>query len=312
MLIKKLPVNISTLTKDKLRQWIKSFDIVLTDCDYVLWKSDVKLEGSDSVINRLRDMGKKIYFVTNNSTKTREDLVQKANLMNFNIKKENIISTAYLCAKYLKDLNFNKKVYITGPPSVAHELDALGISHFGVGPDPITETQTYTSLKSYVPDKDVGAVIVGYDEFISYPKICKTANYLANPDVIFLGTNIDEIFLNPKLTIPGPGSIIRSFELCARRKANVVGKPNTLLSEVFFRDEKIKDPKRYLMIGDTLHTDIVFAKTMGYQTLFVETGVSQMEHVHEHIEAAREKKELELHIPDYHIAQLADLLNNFD
>jgi ribonucleotide monophosphatase NagD (HAD superfamily) len=30
-------------------------------------------------------MGKRVYFITNNSTKTREELAEKAKVMNFNV-----------------------------------------------------------------------------------------------------------------------------------------------------------------------------------------------------------------------------------
>lgn len=30
---RKMPTNVSTLTKEKIRDWINSFDIVLADCD---------------------------------------------------------------------------------------------------------------------------------------------------------------------------------------------------------------------------------------------------------------------------------------
>lgn len=43
------------------------------------------LRDSNTVINRLLDMGKKIFFITNNSTKTREELAEKAKIMNFNV-----------------------------------------------------------------------------------------------------------------------------------------------------------------------------------------------------------------------------------
>jgi phosphoglycolate phosphatase len=51
----------------------------------VLWRYNNVLNESNKTINRFLDMGKKVYFITNNSTKTREELVEKAHAMNFNV-----------------------------------------------------------------------------------------------------------------------------------------------------------------------------------------------------------------------------------
>lgn len=80
-----------------------------------------------------------------------------------------MISTAYLAAKYLKLQNFNKKVYVVGSSGIAKELDALGIKHYGVGPDVLQGPVISAHLNSeQYKDPEVGAVIVGFDEHIRY------------------------------------------------------------------------------------------------------------------------------------------------
>lgn len=77
----------------------------------------------------------------------------------------------------------------------------MGIRNFGVGSDVL---QSEIPYKSFEKDPDVGAVIVGFDEHFSYPKIMKAASYLSDESVHFIGTNTDERFpADGNVIIPG-------------------------------------------------------------------------------------------------------------
>ncbi|KAG5666362.1 hypothetical protein PVAND_014393 [Polypedilum vanderplanki] len=249
-------------------------------------------ERSNTVINRLIEMGKRVYFITNNSTRTREELAEKAKIMDFNVGLDNMISTSYLAAHYLKSQNFNKKVYIVGSSGISRELDAVGIKHTGVGPDFHTGSLMAYMNENLVLDPEIGAVIVGFDEHIS--------------------------FQTKKNVIPGTGSIVKAVETCAERKTIVMGKPENWLCDIFFKDDIKNNSNRFLMIGDRLNTDVLFGKKNNLQTLLVESGVHKIDKVKQIIEYLEKNTELERRedlvnqIPDYFVTKLGDLLNNFE
>lgn len=69
------------------------------------------------------------------------------------------------------------------------ELEEVGIQPVGVGPDPISGVQI--DWANVPLDKEVQAVLVGFDEHFSYMKLNRALQYLCNPDCQFVGTNTD-------------------------------------------------------------------------------------------------------------------------
>lgn len=47
--------------------------------------------------------------------------------------QENIMTTSYCAAAYLKSKNFQKKVYVLGSTGITQELDKANIQHLPVG-----------------------------------------------------------------------------------------------------------------------------------------------------------------------------------
>ena len=87
------------------------------DCDGVLWAGAEALPGVASVLNKLRQRGKRILFVTNNATKSRRVLLDRIVGMGIEASKPELFSSAYATALYLRDvLHFpaDRKVYVVG------------------------------------------------------------------------------------------------------------------------------------------------------------------------------------------------------
>ncbi|CAH2039586.1 unnamed protein product, partial [Iphiclides podalirius] len=291
--------NLKDAGKGQIQEFLDSFDTVLSDCDGVLWIDNNAIPGSADTMNYFRKIGKRIFFVTNNSTKIRSDFALKAQQLGFIAHPDEILSTSYLVAHYLQSIGFKKKVYLIGSNGIGDELKAVGIQHIGIGPDHVKPD--FKSMKPSDMDPEVGAVVVGFDEHISYPKLMKAASYLASEDCMFIATNTDERFpKSSSIIVPGTGTLVRAVETCSERKALVLGKPNEYIRR--FLQSSGLDPARTLMIGDRCNTDIEFGVRCGFQTLLVLTGVTSAK-VLEKI-----RKEKIEPLPDVVLPKLGDLL----
>ncbi|XP_061386278.1 glycerol-3-phosphate phosphatase [Musca vetustissima] len=301
-----ITINLNEINDQELtKNWLDLYDTIFTDCDSVLWQDNSVIAGAPETINALQNLGKRVYFVTNNSTKTRSELCVKARGMGFQVTEEQIIAPSYTIAEYLKlNLNSEQKVYLIGSPAMAKELDSLGIEHFGLGED-IVEP----NWASILPDIDeqtrrenIGAVLIGFDEHFSYNKMIKAANFLVqNDECLFLATNVDAVSKFPKYSVPGTGAILRGIEACVGREAVVMGKPNPVVCEQLLRAENIK-PERSLMIGDCHKADVLFGKNCGFATMLVGTGRYKWSDVLE-----LQKNDSKQYIPDFYASSLADL-----
>jgi phosphoglycolate phosphatase len=99
-----------------------------------------------------------------------------------------MLCSAFATAQYMSSIGFNKKAYVIGSKVLSEELEAVGISTLGSGPDISDESllkQVMKDLKKI--DEDVGAVVVGFDQHFSFPKLFKAVNYLKESSI---GKNI--------------------------------------------------------------------------------------------------------------------------
>uniref|UniRef100_A0A671N2W3 Glycerol-3-phosphate phosphatase n=1 Tax=Sinocyclocheilus anshuiensis TaxID=1608454 RepID=A0A671N2W3_9TELE len=261
------------LTAALSRQLLDSIDCVLFDCDGVIWRGDQAIPGAPEVISSLKKNGKRVFFVTNNSTKTRQMYADKLGKLGFDATADEVFGTVYCSAVYLKNVcKLDGKVYLIGSNAMRQELEDVGIRPVGVGPDPVSGVQK--DWANVPLDKEVQAVLVSFDEHFSYMKLNRALQYLCNPDCQFVGTNTDtRLPLEGGKAVPGTGCLLRAVETAAQRQAQVVGKPSNFMFECVASQLGL-DLERCLMVGDRLDTDIMLGSNCGLKTLLTLTGVS--------------------------------------
>jgi len=254
------------------------FDVFLFDCDGVLWQGDKLLPRIVETLNMLREKGKQIVFVTNNSTKSRRAYKKKLDSLGIPAEVNEIFGSAYSSAVYISrviKLPPTKKVYVIGEAGIEEELASENISFFG-GTDP-TENSPMSAedYNNFLPDPEVGVVLCGLDHGINYRKLARAYQFLQNPDTLFLATNIDSTFPTHGRLFPGAGSMSAPLTYMVKRSPLSLGKPSQAMMDAI--EGKFQfDRKRTCMVGDRLDTDIKFGIEGGLGgTLAVLTGVAK-------------------------------------
>ena len=221
-----------------------------------------------------------MFFVTNNSTKSRAGYKKKFDSLGLNVPAEEIFSSSFAAAAYLEQTKFKdtgKKAYIIGEVGICEELDLIDVPWIG-GPNDKGMVPDMGPGGKLDQDPDVGAVIVGFDREINYYKI-QTAQLCINEneDCQFIATNLDAVtHLTDAQEWAGNGSMVGAIKGCTGQEPTVVGKPSPLMID--YLCEKLSlERSKICMVGDRLDTDIVFGTDNGLQSLLVLSGVTTEE-----------------------------------
>ncbi|GIQ91592.1 HAD-superfamily hydrolase, subfamily IIA, partial [Kipferlia bialata] len=138
-------------------------------------------------MHKIRELGKKVVFVTNDSTHTREQYVSKLARLGFgNHPVSSVYSVSWYTAQYLKESLGAKagtdKVFVLGNQSLVQEIENTGLEV--VQPD---NTMHFDEVSRMEVDPAVRYVVVGMDHNITYSRLAQTTTYLlANPETMFI------------------------------------------------------------------------------------------------------------------------------
>lgn len=265
------------LTPATAAKIIDSVDVFIFDCDGVIWRGDSLIEGVPEILDQLRAAGKKLFFVTNNSTKSRKGYKSKFDSLGLDVKPEEIFSSSFAAAAYFEQTKFKetgKKVYIIGEVGIQEELDLVGVPWIGGENDKDMKIQLKSGF-ALPHDHDVGAVVVGFDRHINYYKIQYAQLCInENPGCKFIATNLDAVtHLTDAQEWAGNGSMAGAIKGCTGQDPIVVGKPSPLMIDYLCTKYSLK-PDKICMVGDRLDTDIVFGNSNGCKSILVLSGVT--------------------------------------
>jgi|WetSurMetagenome_2_1015567.scaffolds.fasta_scaffold71718_1 4-nitrophenyl phosphatase len=237
-------------SNDVLAQITKVRAIAL-DLDGVVYEGAQPLTGSIAAIALLRRLAFKVYFVTNNSSKTRVAIATKLAKMGVSVDQNEIFTSGYAAAVLISRLMQagKRRVIVIGSDGLRSEISQIGAEITATAP--------------------CDFVVVGLDTGFTYEKICVALDALLG-GALFVACNLDPVFpTEGGRLLPGCGPEIAALELASRRKPDhIAGKPNTFLLEMLAGHSKVQ-PHEILVVGDNLESDIAMANEYGALSVLV-------------------------------------------
>ena len=226
----------------------------LIDMDGVIYSGGQLIPGAVDFIGALLDQDRPFMFLTNNSQRTRRDIMTRLNRLSISVSEKHIFTCADATAAYLARQKPGGTAYVIGEGGLLTALHEQGFS---------------------VVDKDPDFVVIGECRTFNAEMMEAVLNLLIG-GAKFIATNLDQNCPTSDGMRPGCGALVSMLERASGKKAFSVGKPSPVMMRGA-RKELSLDAKRTVMIGDTMSTDILGGHQLGYYTILVLSGTTRSE-----------------------------------
>lgn len=235
--------NAAELTRKKL---------FLFDLDGTIYEENNLFDGALELLNLITQNDGRYVFITNNSSKSVTDYIDKVNRLGITASENNFFTSAQATILYIEKNYPGCTVYCQGTYSLIQELKNAGINV-------VTEA---------IPKVDI--VLVGFDTELTSEKIRKTCELLQR-DVVFLATNPDLACPVSFGFIPDCGSICGMLKNATGKDPIYIGKPEPTMVNIV-AEKYGYEADEICVIGDRLYTDIATGNNAGVTSICVLTG----------------------------------------
>jgi HAD superfamily hydrolase (TIGR01450 family) len=225
------------------------------DLDGTIYLGDELLPGAKRMIEKLRELGKKVVFLSNNPTKDPEMYAEKLTKLGLPTPEDEIVNTVVTMTQWL----------------LQNHPDA---TVFPIAEEPLIRSLRNAGIKLSEDPAEIDIVIASYDRGFEYRKLQIAF------DAIWYHGRARLVTTNPDRYCPFPGgkgepdaaAIVGAIEGCTGAKCEVnVGKPDPIMLETIM-DMLGLDAAECVMTGDRLYTEIRMALDAGMPSAAVLTG----------------------------------------
>lgn len=241
---------------------LKQKKLFLFDIDGTIALSEDVLPGTMDLLAYIKKIGGRAIYITNNSSKSTADYVEKFARMGIETEAEDFVTAGSYTLSYLKEHHANDCIFVMATDSYFAELEKNGL-------------QVTTKCTD-----DVDVVLTAFDTELTYEKIENACRLLMDTqkERIWLATNADLRCPVDFGMIPDCGSICNMLSAATDRKPQYLGKPSPGLVD-FSMDMTGFSKEETLVVGDRIYTDIACGENAGVETCLVFTGEAKEQDV---------------------------------
>lgn len=234
------------------------FDVLLADLDGVVYEGKNSIEGAPEALAKLAEIGIPIGYVTNNSSRTPEVIVEQLSGFGVIAKPSDVIGSGKIGVDLLASLiDPGSKVLVVGGDGLRQRVLQGGF-------------QLVTSS-----DDHPAGVIQGFSPDVSWRDLAEAA-FSIQAGAKWVATNSDWTLPQEKGLAPGNGTLVSAVHTAVGQLPLVAGKPEPAIFHAAVNHFDAKSP---LFVGDRIDTDITGANRAGIPSALVMTGVSTRKEV---------------------------------
>lgn len=242
----------------------------LLDLDGTLYHGDSPIPGAASFIHWLKKQGYPYLYVTNNSSRTPEQVAAHLGQVGIEARAEEVLTSSQAAALYMREQNKGNKVYLIGEAGLEKAMKDAGLESVTKGP--------------------ADYVVQGIDRSFNYEKMAEAVSRI-RAGAGFVLTNPDHLLPWNNELRPGAGSIGASIEKASQTAPVVIGKPSPIIMNYAIRKLNLP-PDQIWVVGDNLLTDISGGIAAQCRTALVLTGLLNRNTVDEHLKLTGVQPEL--------------------
>ncbi len=233
---------------------LDSIKAIFLDLDGTIYVGGELIPGALDFLKRLEKKNIKYFFLSNNSSKSVHQYLQKLKIMMIPAKKEDILLSTHDLITWLQNQNITK-TYLVGTKGMHSMLNDEGI-------DTLSNNPEY--------------VVLGYDTEINYEKLSKASSHL-HRGVKLVASHPDIVCPSPIGGLPDTGAYLALFKATTGvSPTHICGKPNPEM--ILHKITKLGlAPEECAMVGDRIYTDMEMARRSGVNGILVLSGEAKIE-----------------------------------